>query len=471
MHTPSHTPPQTSETNTEQPKRHPKLLLNVLAAAHAELTGDTRPTFTTAQEIAITQTEEANQISGSGSAAEQFRHHLDNYQSKAMLLGWIQAEMIEDLAALARICSPDNTTTTAAPSELAPEDVAIEISVSPITAARDMSHARTITNRLPHALHELRKGRIDLPRLHTLARATRPLDDDLVAAVEKHVLHGGPRRTREAFTDATRRAVHTLDPDGSTARTQARKAERRVRILTSEDNASRLTAFLPADEAHACYQRIDQLARRISTQNTTADNRTTDQIRADVLVDLLTGRTQHAQPLSCDIQVIVPITTLLGTSTAPGEIPGIGSIPAAIAHDMAHRPGSTWRRILTDPRGHLLEVANRRHPTPAQTRHIRTRDRTCRHPGCTRQAIHCDIDHTIPHTDHGPTVTRNLGLLCRRHHRMRHQGKWKIHQPEPGIFHWTTALGHTVTINPDPYHHPNPSPNTNRPDDRDNPPS
>ncbi|WP_242424940.1 HNH endonuclease signature motif containing protein, partial [Frankia sp. EI5c] len=164
-----------------------------------------------------------------------------------------------------------------------------------------------------------------------------------------------------------------------------------------------------------------------------------------------TGRTEHGKPFSCEVQVVVPVGVLLGLSSEPGEIPGVGPIPAAIAREMAERPGSTWRRLLTDPQGHLLEVGDRRFPTPAQARHVQARDRTCRMPGCARRARRCDLDHTVPHSQGGKTVIANLGPLCRRHHRLRHSGPWRISQPRPGVFRWVTTLGHEVTVTPHTY--------------------
>jgi hypothetical protein len=57
--------------------------------------------------------------------------------------------------------------------------------------------------------------------------------------------------------------------------------------------------------------------------------------------------------------------------------------------------------------------------TPAQRRFTRTRDRTCRMPGCQRRAGRCDIDHALAHADGGPTDCWNLCCLCRRHHRIK----------------------------------------------------
>jgi hypothetical protein len=77
-------------------------------------------------------------------------------------------------------------------------------------------------------------------------------------------------------------------------------------------------------------------------------------------------------------------------------------------------------------------------------------DATCRAPGCTAPARSCDIDHTTDHTDGGPTRHDNLGLLCRHHHRLKHEGGFQLHQPEPGHFPWTSPGGRTYDAAPEP---------------------
>ncbi|OHV19656.1 hypothetical protein BBK14_09125 [Parafrankia soli] len=256
-----------------------------------------------------------------------------------------------------------------------------------------MLFACTVAHRLPHAVEALKSGVLDVQRLRSLENAVRPLDDPLAAQVEARVLAGGARPTRGAFTDACRRAVHRLDPAGAAERARARKKERRVWVLPGEDGTSCLSAVLPAAEATACYRRVDQIAQGIAAHRGGGDTRSRDQIRADVLVDLLCGRTEHAVPLPCEVQVVVPVTVLLGLAEDPGEIPGYGPIPAVVAREMAARPGSTWRRILTDPQGTLVEIADRRLPTAAQARHVRARNRTCVFPGCARTSRRSSLTH------------------------------------------------------------------------------
>ncbi|MDP9396554.1 MAG: HNH endonuclease, partial [Actinomycetota bacterium] len=67
-------------------------------------------------------------------------------------------------------------------------------------------------------------------------------------------------------------------------------------------------------------------------------------------------------------------------------------------------------------------------------------------PGCPTPAERCDLDHTIPHGKGGRTDKTNLGPLNRRCHRMRHESPWRVEQPTPGTFRWTSPTGHTYTV-------------------------
>ena len=57
---------------------------------------------------------------------------------------------------------------------------------------------------------------------------------------------------------------------------------------------------------------------------------------------------------------------------------------------------------------------------PAIRRALNARDARCRFPGCT--ARHCDAHHITHWADGGGTSLDNLLLLCRRHHRLVHEG-------------------------------------------------
>ena len=78
---------------------------------------------------------------------------------------------------------------------------------------------------------------------------------------------------------------------------------------------------------------------------------------------------------------------------------------------------------------------------------IRARTARCTAPGCGAQAVHCDLDHTLPYPA-GITCQCDLAPACRRHHRCKQAPGWRLTQPEPGIMHWTTPSGRSYTTRP-----------------------
>jgi hypothetical protein len=62
---------------------------------------------------------------------------------------------------------------------------------------------------------------------------------------------------------------------------------------------------------------------------------------------------------------------------------------------------------------------------PAMRRALRARDRGCRFPGCQNHRF-LDTHHLHHWAKGGPTTLGNLVLLCRRHHRLVHEGGWHV---------------------------------------------
>jgi len=84
----------------------------------------------------------------------------------------------------------------------------------------------------------------------------------------------------------------------------------------------------------------------------------------------------------------------------------------------------------------------RRFPGEKLKRWIAARDRTCRAPGCTAIARVCEYDHTTDYADGGLTTADDLGLLCKAHHPVKHDGWWTVLQVAPGRILWITPHGH-----------------------------
>ena len=83
-----------------------------------------------------------------------------------------------------------------------------------------------------------------------------------------------------------------VDPEGAAQRHKAARRDRRVSISEEHDGMASLWALLSAPDAQSCYQWLTRLAHGYGT----TDPRGIDARRADLLVDLLTGRLTWAAP-------------------------------------------------------------------------------------------------------------------------------------------------------------------------------
>lgn len=148
---------------------------------------------------------------------------------------------------------------------------------------------------------------------------------------------------------------------------------------------------------------------------------------------------KQKRPISINVTIDLP--TLLGLSNNPGQLEGLGPIPASIARKLA--ADGKWRKFITDPlSGNLLDMG-RTHYVPSQflVDFLTARDRICRFPGCSQPARLGDIDHAKSWEEGGETNPQNLGFLCRRHHRLKTHGNWKLSSHEDGSCTWVSPLG------------------------------
>jgi hypothetical protein len=329
------------------------------------------------------------------------------------------------------------------------EEVSMELGITPQAADTQIQQARKLVTRLPATLSALAEGHIDHKRAVALADLTSDLSSDDARTVEKQVLSQGKRPSHGKFRDAVRHHAIKADAAAAARRRAAARKRRDVSCQPCFDGMSKLTAELTAEDAAAVYKQIDVLAREAKTPD---DTRTVGQRRADVLVDLILGEGKKLYNVT--VNVTVPMTTLMGLNEHPGELSGYGPITAEHARELA--ANATWRRILTDSAGQVLEVSRRRHASPALADHIRIRDRSCRIPGCNVLAEESEIDHTVRHSDQGETSAANTGAYCKYHNLWKERSPWTVAQPEPGTFTYTSPEGRTYTTTPDPY----PSPDT-----------
>jgi hypothetical protein len=89
-------------------------------------------------------------------------------------------------------------------------------------------------------------------------------------------------------------------------------------------------------------------------------------------------------------------------------------------------------RMAHAPDGGILDIGRRtRTISPALRRALEARDRGCRFPGCGLRFT--DAHHVKHWADGGETTLANTLLLCRHHHRLVHEGGWRVMWQDTGL--------------------------------------
>ena len=412
---------------------------------------------------------------------------------------WAQARQADLLAEFARRRPEDNwqarrSDTPSRCSEFAPDEVGLALRLSRTTASNRLAMAETLVHDLPRTHAVWQAGLIDTPKARAITETSCLLTGPQWEILEARVLPRAPEQTLAQLRRALLRAVLVIDPDGAERRFRERRTDRRVVVSPDGEGMSSLWALLSAPDATASYERLGQLARGLGA----GDPRGMDARRADLLVELLTGRCCAATGCATDcdgdcdvsrrpvaggsgnstddtdpepdagsgpdgarlpagpgkplVQVTVPITMLMGLDEQPGELAGHGPIPASLAREIA--AGGTWRRLLTDPHsGVLLDHGRTTYTPPAGLADfVRARDVVCRFCTCGQPAARADLDHTVAYANGGPTSDRNLYAGSRHHHLGKtHAPGWHVDQHDDGRITWTTPTGHGYTSHPHDY--------------------
>lgn len=339
-------------------------------------------------------------------------------------------------------------------------EVGAELGISRHRASAQMNYGVELLERLPRLGTAFAAGRIDFRVVAAAVfRTALIIDPELLTRIDKALAQRAPcwnTLSRKRLGDVIDRWVAELDP---AALRSARNAaeERHIEFGESRDGMVEFWGALRAPDAAALERTLNQLADSVCR----TDPRTKPQRRADALTALT--RTAPTLPCECGtsdcpagpkpapapvvINVIAEAATLSGDSSTPAYLPGYGTIPPAMLRELAANATLRPLDLVT-----LSCPEARYRPSAALAQFIRCRDLHCRFPGCDKPAEYCDIDHTVPWQNGGPTHPSNLALLCRAHHLLKTfwvgRTGWAEQQRGDGTIVWTSPSGRTYTTKP-----------------------
>lgn len=216
-------------------------------------------------------------------------------------------------------------------------------------------------------------------------------------------------------------------------------AERRVEVSAADSGMAWLSIYTTSVFAAGA---LDRLTRAAKTKPDD-DSRSVGTVRHDLAIELLLGgefpardadaptgeaTSPHSVMLHgidisnvrAHVAITVPALPLMRDAigeraTEPTDVlaalEGAELIDPESARILATET-ATWSRVFTDPLTRQVSSVDAYTPPPQLRRLLRSRDVTCRFPGCATAALHSDLDHSVAWQHGGSTNADNLATCA-----------------------------------------------------------
>jgi hypothetical protein len=373
---------------------------------------------------------------------------------------WICALKQEALVAIAGEVADEGGGVFGSVDDEEREDVATALRLSPTAAQNRIDVARVLVAHLPNTISALATGEISAAHATVIAKETASairngLSGDAVFRVEQTALAHAEFHTPGQVATKIKTTIAKLAPEEFEEMVDRARDSRRVSCYPEADGMATVVAILPAEDAQTVMKSIEAYILKRNQDDEvdaewsmlSADMKRADAltcIASQALASMADDVRPHRRPIT--ISVAIDLPTLLGLAENPGQLAGYGAIPASVARRLA--ADGSWQRFISDPNtGNLLDFGREKYTPPQElVDYLLARDRTCRFPGCRRTGQSSDIDHAQSWETGGETNPANLGLLCRRHHRMKTHGGWSLESNSDGSCLWKSPKGKSFFV-------------------------
>jgi hypothetical protein len=265
---------------------------------------------------------------------------------------------------------------------------------------------------LPRIAETYERGNLTWEQLRPLVRFATPEDDAHWAEAAPDLYPSQLWRERERRTRA---------------RLKDHREAHASRYLSRDrdDPVLYLEGRLGAEQGSALEEALRQRSREVTPDPEAEDP--AGARRADALVELATSRSE-ADPPRPTLVVHASAEVLAGTAPRTGPWLGETESGRRLHPETIRRLGCDGRmEWVRETDGRPIGIGRQGRQVPAWLeRVLRYRDGgRCRFPGCERKTFL--LSHHIRHwANGGVTDLENLTTLCDGHHRLIHEGRWRI---------------------------------------------
>ncbi len=300
--------------------------------------------------------------------------------------------------------------------------------IAPGTAREKLRVANALFD-LPLTAAAFQGGDLSYSKARALTRVATPETEEMLLA------YAIPA-TAQQVDDHCRRLRNVYrDMSGEDARRLHQ--ERYLSRSLHGDGSMTISVQLPIENGELVMKALEMALETLRVEEETfeEEDSTLPQQQADALVELARGYLAGAagadssqkKPCTADhYQVLVHVDekALRGQPDVDSQ----SDLPIETVRRLCC--DAALRTVTEDEHGNPLHVGRKhRVVQPALRRALLARDRCCRYPGCTHERW-LDAHHVVHWADGGETSLENTLLLCSKHHRLLHDGKFEI---KPGV--------------------------------------
>jgi hypothetical protein len=282
---------------------------------------------------------------------------------------------------------------------------------------------------LPATTEALASGDISYRHAALIARTAQRLGKLWPADAEEVLVPAAKQIDPGRLRVATVHLRYCLEPDGVLDSANQEDERRFLHLNQTFGGIFVLNGQFGADDGATLKAALMSMLRPPAD----GDDRSAAQRRADAMTEMArrlldSGTLPETGGQKPHITVNVDMATLANEPGAPA---------AELEWSQAPIHGETARRIACDCSVTPIvdgEPYQTSRLVPGQMRRaLNARDKHCRFPGCDMPPAWTDAHHIQHWADGGPTKLFNLVLMCRRHHRLLHEGRWRLVRAGDGL--------------------------------------
>jgi hypothetical protein len=302
-----------------------------------------------------------------------------------------------------------------------------------LSAAREKLRTAHALRALPAISAAFAAGRLSYSKVRALTRVANRSNEDVLLA---YALEATAAQVEERS-----RQMRNVQRDSVDA---ARRAWERRSLVLSRNPATGLmtiTLDLPIEDGEVFANAIDRAVERgkgqLGPEFATSGWRAQQADAAMELARAFLAGNASATAAADHYQVVVHVDE----SALRG---GAGRSDLPIESVRRLTCDGSLTRVIEDGDGKPLHVGRKQRTVSAAIRRaLWSRDRGCSFPGCERR--HYVDAHHIEHWVHGgETRLDNLTLLCTQHHRLLHEGRFRIGRDAHGGLYFERPDGRVI---------------------------